>query len=977
LPADCPQSFWFCGDAGHGGVSEGGNQTRVAATKPTLVHFERQVLDAAINQRLHILTKPIGLRSRQSADLANEAEHRWASDRGTEHRPHHGIDPVKGIVAYGPHGCVDNDHEFRSYRFEYRIHQLILRREPIQHGLLADAHIAGNLIQRDRVDPSRAEQIERRIENALAGRGDVGHTSCSGVRKAVYQMVDICIVIAESLAGKRIFITGSTGFVGTALVERLLRAVPDCELVLLVREGQRTPAATRVQKELLKNEAFDRLREQCAAPGSTETFAEMTARRITTVRGDVSTDRLGLSDIDQQVFGTCEVIIHSAATVSFDSPLDRAVEINLLGPSRIAELCHALAVTPHLVAVSTCYVAGNRRGNAPEQLVSQGPFDIGLNWKTEVTAARRLKGDAEAASRSTENLQRFRKEARDELGAAGAPALASKTEQIRERWVKDQLVEAGRSRAASVGWPDAYAYTKALGEQALTDIKGNVPVSIVRPSIIESAWAEPFPGWIRGFRMAEPVIIAYARGLLREFPGVPEGTVDVIPVDIVVAAIIAVAGAGPERAPAITQVASGGINPLKYRFLVDNIRSWFTEHPLYDNEGQPILVPEWRFPGRGRVEGQLSRAKNVLTKAEKSLAMLPLRGKQAEFTATLEAKRLDVERALEYVELYGLYTECEAIYQVDNLIALWDSLDAADRSTFAFDPRQINWSNYVNEIHLPSIVQHARVKSTPGKSRGTDRMTRLRKQVLDPKRHVVAFDLENTLIASNVVESYSFLATRRLNQPERMRYVMRTLIEAPHLLKIDKRDRTDFLRHFYRRYEDAPVEQIQEDAREMMTQLIMTKSFPEGMRRVREHRAAGHRTILITGALSFNVAGLKPLFDEIFASEMSIRPDGTYSGEMMTVPPTGEARAQILSDYCDAENLSLEECVAYADSSSDLPLFEAVGFPVAVNPETRLAAIARKRGWLVENWTKSPGGPRPLLPIGNLLSERERRKVFS
>jgi alcohol-forming fatty acyl-CoA reductase len=786
-------------------------------------------------------------------------------------------------------------------------------------------------------------------------------------------MVDMCIVIAETLAGKRIFVTGSTGFVGTALVERLLRSVPECQLVLLVREGQRTPAATRVQKELLKNDAFDRLREQCAEPGSNETFAAMTARRITTVRGDVSSDRLGLSDADQQTFSTCDVIIHSAATVSFDSPLDRAVEINLLGPSRIAELCHALEITPHLVAVSTCYVAGNRRGNAPEQLVNEGPFDIGLNWKTEVTAARRLKGDAEAASRSTENLQRFRKEARAELGAAGAPALASKTEQIRERWVKDQLVEAGRSRAASVGWPDAYAYTKALGEQALTDIKGNVPVSIVRPSIIESAWAEPFPGWIRGFRMAEPVIISYARGLLREFPGVPEGTVDVIPVDIVVAAIIAVAGAGPERAPAITQVASGGINPLKYRFLVDNIRSWFTDHPLYDNEGQPILVPEWRFPGRGRVEGQLGRAKNVLTKAEKALAMLPLRGKQAEFTATLEAKRLDVERALEYVELYGLYTECEAIYQVDNLISLWDSLDSNDQAAFAFDPRQINWSKYVNEIHLPSIVQHARVKSTPGRSRGTDRMTRMRKQVLDPKRHVVAFDLENTLIASNVVESYSFLATRRLNQPERMRYVMRTLIEAPHLLKIDKRDRTDFLRHFYRRYEDAPVEQIQEDAREMMTQLIVTKSFPEGMRRVREHRAAGHRTILITGALSFNVAGLKPLFDEIFAAEMSVRPDGTYSGEMMTVPPTGEARAQILSDYCDAENLSLDECVAYADSSSDLPLFEAVGFPVAVNPETRLAAIARKRGWLVENWTKSPGGPRPLLPIGNMLSERERR----
>ena len=151
--------------------------------------------------------------------------------------------------------------------------------------------------------------------------------------------------------------------------------------------------------------------------------------------------------------------------------------------------------------------------------------------------------------------------------------------------MRDRLVEAGRARAASVGWPDAYAFTKALGEQALTDSKGAVPVSIVRPSIIESAWAEPRPGWIRGFRMAEPVLISYARGLLREFPGVPEGTVDVIPVDLVVAAIIAVAALGPEQAPAITQVASGGINPLKYRALVDNVSAWFTAAPALRQRG--------------------------------------------------------------------------------------------------------------------------------------------------------------------------------------------------------------------------------------------------------------------------------------------------------------------------------------------------------------------------------------------------------
>ena len=316
--------------------------------------------------------------------------------------------------------------------------------------------------------------------------------------------------------------------------------------------------------------------------------------------------------------------------MAFDSPLDSAVEINLLGPTRIAELLNELGVAPHLVAVVTCYVAGNRRGNAPEELVSEGPFDIGLNWRAEVAAARRLRSDAEAASRQPDQLPTFRDEARTELGAAGAPALAAKTEQLRERWVSDQLVEAGRARAASVGWPDAYAFTKALGEQALTETKGDVPVSIVRPSIIESALAEPFPGWIRGFRMAEPVIITYARGLLSEFPGVPEGTVDVIPVDIVVAAIIAVAALGPDEAPPITQVARGGINPLRTGRSSTTSARGSREHPLYDAEGQPIVVPEWRFPGRGRVQGQLERAKAVITRGESVLQALPLRGKQAE-----------------------------------------------------------------------------------------------------------------------------------------------------------------------------------------------------------------------------------------------------------------------------------------------------------------------------------------------------------
>ena len=305
------------------------------------------------------------------------------------------------------------------------------------------------------------------------------------------------------------------------------------------------------------------------------------------------------------------------------------------------------------------------------------------------------------------------------------------------------------------------------------------------------------------------------------------------------AAIITVAALGPEAAPDITQVASGGINPLKYRVLVDNVSGWFTEHPLYDAEGQPIVVPEFRFPARGRVQAQLPSGQ-VGDHTGRAGAPGAAAARQAgRASARLETKRAEVERALEYVELYGLYTECEAIYQVDNLMAMWDAprrRRPARRSPSTRAP--IDWPTYIRTIHLPSIVQHARVKTTPTKTTHRPRRTGCAARCSSPDRTVAAFDLENTLIASNVVESYSWLATRRLDRGERVRYALRTLAEAPGLLRLDRIDRGDFLRHFYRRYEDAPVEQIRADAEELLTQLILTKSFPAGMRRVREHRAA-------------------------------------------------------------------------------------------------------------------------------------------
>ncbi|HUA96613.1 MAG TPA: HAD-IB family phosphatase, partial [Acidimicrobiales bacterium] len=473
--------------------------------------------------------------------------------------------------------------------------------------------------------------------------------------------------------------------------------------------------------------------------------------------------------------------------------------------------------------------------------------------------------------------------------------------------------------------------------------------------------------WIRGFRMAEPIIISYARGLLREFPGVPEGVTDVIPVDLVVAAVIAVAADALDAAaydgPSVYHVASGVRNPFRYGRLVELVTQWFIEHPLYDQDGQPIVVPEWSFPGRGRVQRQLTRASRAMTLAERVVGSLPIRGRRAEWVAALEERHLLADRALGYVELYGAYTETEALYRVDRLLDLWDRLDEDDRAAFCFDPAAVDWAVYVREIHLPSIIEHARVRPSPGKVVRTTRADRARKNILSPDRHLAAFDLENTLIASNVVDSYAWLASRHLPAAERASFVADLVAEAPGLLALDRRDRGDFLRSFYRRYEGAPVDRLRDDSWDLFHHLLLAKSFPQGIARVRAHQALGHRTVLITGALDFVVEPFRPLFDEIVCARLGER-DGTFTGRLEELPPIGEARALVLSDYAEAEGLRLSQSMAYADSASDLPMLEAVGFPVAVNPEARLAAIARRRGWHVETWHLADGGSQPILPLG-------------
>jgi alcohol-forming fatty acyl-CoA reductase len=749
-------------------------------------------------------------------------------------------------------------------------------------------------------------------------------------------------VLAEAYRGKTILLTGGTGFLGTALVEKILRSLPDLDrLYLLIRASRERDAAARFERDVLGSAAFGRIREQRGGD-----FLSYVSEKVRVLEGDVHAASLGLGEEDLlELSREVDIVIHSAASVVFDAPLDAAVDSNVRGTLELLRLARGWEKRPLLLHVSTAYVAGTRPGLALEEPPgSESPNRTPLDPQEEVSNLEAVVREVDGASRERSLLRRFETEARNELGMVGEEEeVAGRVDQLRRAWMRERLVERGTERARSLGWHDVYTFTKSLAERLVLREREGMPLIILRPAIIESSHREPYPGWIQGSRMADPIIMAFAKGLIREFPGDPESLVDIVPVDHVVNATLAAAVRRPED-PEVFQVASGDRNPLRYRELYEHVREYFLENPLRDSGGRPIPAPEWGFPGRRAVERRLKAEVVGLNVASKILSRLPEGHMAADLRGRVARAEKRARMSLYYSRIYGPYSTMASAFSTARTKELFDALPPEDRDEFPFDITELDWKDWLQGTHLPALTTRPSRKKR-------------KKAVAEEHGEVAAiFDVDGTLVGSNVVSYYAWLKTREIPLVARPLWVASFLPKIPYYWALDKVSRAHFNRAFYKNYAGWRPARARHLGQESFPGFTLSRIYPGALACLRKHKQMGHRVVLLSGALDFLLDPLRDLADDVLCASLA-EEDGVYTGELSGAPVAGEARARMLASYARKRGVDLNRSYAYADSISDLPMLEAVGNPVAVNPDRRLAAAANGKGWQIRRWSKNGSAP--------------------
>jgi len=508
--------------------------------------------------------------------------------------------------------------------------------------------------------------------------------------------------VRETLRGKQILLIGVTGFIGKVWLSNLLTDLPEIgKIHLLIRRQKSNTAKRRWEKIVEESPVFDPLAERHGAG-----FAKYLSERVEVVEGDVSQPGLGIEpETRERLLASVDLVVNSSGLVDFNPDLREALAINVEGTAHLIDFIRA-SKKAGLLHLSTCYVAGARDGRVSEELkpnytpVHQRDYDAERERQQLEELVKKVEERSEGRELTAALLRQAkgkRSEARELTGAQ----LEAQIQKNRQRWLKNRLIKVGMQRAKRLGWPNTYTFTKSLAESLIATRAADLPVAVVRPSIVETSTAQPFRGWNEGVNTSAP--LAYLLGTnFRQLPTNERKCLDVIPVDLVCRGMTLIAAAiVGRRHERLYQLATSASNPCdmgrsieltglahrKHYRAQQGLEHWLKLRldtiPVSKARYRRLSVPAQKavVSGINRVAAALAFKKPPLARAERDLARL--------------------EKLIELYEPFILLNE--HVFEAENVKLLSQALPAEEQAAFGYDDGGIDWWEYWINIHVPAL----------------------------------------------------------------------------------------------------------------------------------------------------------------------------------------------------------------------------------------------------------------------------------
>jgi len=208
------------------------------------------------------------------------------------------------------------------------------------------------------------------------------------------------------------------------------------------------------------------------------------------------------------------------------------------------------------------------------------------------------------------------------------------------------------------------------------------------------------------------------------------------------------------------------------------------------------------------------------------------------------------------------------------------------------------------------------------------------------------FDVDGTLVSTNLVHPTLYYLVNQGTPVQSALRLGKALIQAPRMAVAELLDRRTFNELLFSEYAGMSEDRLELLGEDTFRQVMLPSLYPSAKGLVEKSLAAGHDVVFVSGALECVVRHLARHLGatQVIANRLEMK-DGLATGKLQKPVVAGPEKARIIRDHARSRGHDLDECFAFSDSYSDVPMLSVVGHPAAVNPDRKLSLLANAYHW--------------------------------